>query len=488
MEKKWFVHAQGRQEGPLSLDEMRTRISSGQASAQDHAWREGMDDWKRVEDIVELKQTPSTPSPPSVAATPTRPRSAPPIEELSAIINMRPDSLASEHTDIKRLKVAHQEAAKVEKIAQQAERRVDAESGAKHSSHRGLAYLFVALLIVGSGVGVAYNQGYFDPWIKSMPRIDELTSEENSELAAATTVDLHSVGPSVAFTLSQQNPSAPVVYVGTNLPDGSTLDLRIHGIGPTLLNEIEFELYIPMNVSQKMAKSPPIRMKDGSAIPAGQYLISITDGSEQPESTQRALARMQPLQGLLPPAVPTGRKLLLKKVFTLLGGAREDTYASLLRDYHAKLRDQAAAESREINDWLGVLGKGFETTEDSFQKLMPLAQADQRRRQWNAFHEEWLKELAPYLDKFEAYKPGAAQGKLFYGAYYRMVYASWQALNRVHDLQTTFMTTIVDPATYDKEIAEANKQAEERLTALKSKMADVERGWSKTGYPPREGL
>ena len=483
MEKKWCVHAQGRQEGPLSLGEMHSRIAAGQASAQDHVWCEGMEDWKRVEDIAELRVPLNVRPPVALKSTSSRP---PPIEELSAIIDMRPDR-PSEYIDVKHLKLAHQEAAKAEKLSQKAGKKVAEASGTKRS-RRGLGYLFAAMLILGSGIGIAYNQGYFDPWLKALPRVEELTAEENSELLAAATVDLQSVGPSIAFSLSQQNPSAPIAYAATNLPDGSNLDLRIHGIGPTLLNEVEFDLYIPLTVSQKVIKSPPIRMKDGSAIPAGQYLITFTDSVEQPDSAKRALARLQPVTAPLPATVPAGRRLLAKKVFTLLGGTREDTYSSLLRDYHAKLRDQASAESREINDWLAVVVKSFDSTRESFDKIRPIGQIDQRRKQWNAFHDDWLKELAPYVDKFEAYKPGATQGKLFYGAYYRMIYGIWQSVSRVHDLQTTFMTTLVDPATYDREITEALKLANERVVALKEKMADVERGWSKTGYPPREGI
>jgi hypothetical protein len=62
----WFYAKNGSQQGPLSTDEIKSRIAMGEIGPDDLAWSEGMPDWMPVSQISQLK-----------AEAPARPETAP---------------------------------------------------------------------------------------------------------------------------------------------------------------------------------------------------------------------------------------------------------------------------------------------------------------------------------------------------------------------------------------------------------------------------
>ncbi|HEY1121519.1 MAG TPA: GYF domain-containing protein [Haloferula sp.] len=51
----WFYAKNGSQQGPLSTDEIKSRIAMGEIGPSDLAWCEGMSDWMPVGQIPQLK-------------------------------------------------------------------------------------------------------------------------------------------------------------------------------------------------------------------------------------------------------------------------------------------------------------------------------------------------------------------------------------------------------------------------------------------------
>lgn len=74
----WFYAKNGSQQGPLSTDEIKSRIAMGEIGPDDLAWCEGMADWMPVGQISQLKvEAPVREDlPPPVGAAPS-PYSAP---------------------------------------------------------------------------------------------------------------------------------------------------------------------------------------------------------------------------------------------------------------------------------------------------------------------------------------------------------------------------------------------------------------------------
>jgi len=63
----WYYAKNGAQQGPVALEDMKSRIAMGEIAPTDLAWREGMADWMPVSSIAELK----------VEAAPPRPETGP---------------------------------------------------------------------------------------------------------------------------------------------------------------------------------------------------------------------------------------------------------------------------------------------------------------------------------------------------------------------------------------------------------------------------
>lgn len=51
----WYYAKNGAQQGPVALEDMKSRIAMGEIAPTDLAWREGMADWMPVSTIAELK-------------------------------------------------------------------------------------------------------------------------------------------------------------------------------------------------------------------------------------------------------------------------------------------------------------------------------------------------------------------------------------------------------------------------------------------------
>lgn len=51
----WFYAKNGAQQGPLSTDELKSRIAMGEVGPKDLAWSEGMPDWMPISEISQLK-------------------------------------------------------------------------------------------------------------------------------------------------------------------------------------------------------------------------------------------------------------------------------------------------------------------------------------------------------------------------------------------------------------------------------------------------
>src|SRR5438045_1353482 len=86
-DNKWFVYSGVQQEGPLSLDEVRSRAASGRLLGAHLAWCEGMETWLKVDEIEALRAIlypprPAAPMPPPVPQSfqpPPQPQSTNPF-------------------------------------------------------------------------------------------------------------------------------------------------------------------------------------------------------------------------------------------------------------------------------------------------------------------------------------------------------------------------------------------------------------------------
>lgn len=60
---QWYYSKNATQQGPVSLDELRAKLSSGEVSGTDMVWREGLPDWRPACSMPELVVSAATPPP-----------------------------------------------------------------------------------------------------------------------------------------------------------------------------------------------------------------------------------------------------------------------------------------------------------------------------------------------------------------------------------------------------------------------------------------
>jgi hypothetical protein len=58
---QWYYSKQSTQLGPVSLDELRAKLASGEVSGSDMVWREGLPDWRPASSMPELLVSVATP-------------------------------------------------------------------------------------------------------------------------------------------------------------------------------------------------------------------------------------------------------------------------------------------------------------------------------------------------------------------------------------------------------------------------------------------
>jgi hypothetical protein len=55
---QWYYSKNSNQLGPVSLDELRYKLASGEISGTDMVWKEGMQNWSPISSVGELAVTP----------------------------------------------------------------------------------------------------------------------------------------------------------------------------------------------------------------------------------------------------------------------------------------------------------------------------------------------------------------------------------------------------------------------------------------------
>lgn len=81
----WYFGRNGRQEGPVSDEQLRTMIRNGSLRREDLVWREGMADWQPAGDVPGLPfPSPAAYSPPPPPPAPYPSPYAPPQSQYAA--------------------------------------------------------------------------------------------------------------------------------------------------------------------------------------------------------------------------------------------------------------------------------------------------------------------------------------------------------------------------------------------------------------------
>lgn len=67
---QWYFAKKGVQSGPVSLEDLRSKLASGELRFSDMVWSDGMSDWKPASEIVELTSAPTFGGAPPIPVSP----------------------------------------------------------------------------------------------------------------------------------------------------------------------------------------------------------------------------------------------------------------------------------------------------------------------------------------------------------------------------------------------------------------------------------
>lgn len=469
--KKWFVYLGDKHEGPFSALEVQAKITGGQLTLKSFVWCEGMSDWKAMSDVQELVLE---------------------VQAASTVATAEPDK--TKDLDPKDLKQA--------KAPEKSRLRFALKISPFTWILVGLILLVAAgtalvapLLTSGQPIDLSRLTEavpFLSQWISPLPPIDDIKPEALEELKAAARRPLLKEGPSVALVLAEGDPTTPSLYLATNLPEGAEFDLFIEGVGDTLLNQTSYLAKAKVITGKKLGKSRPLKQADGKPLARGEYLISLVESETNPQNVKDILSNKSalPYPAGVPVArlTPPGRKLFLGKKF-FLGGARDATYTSRLKEFHDKLISKANSEIVEIKQFASTLESQLQKTNETYEllkkgnKLTPV-----QIKKWSEFHAQWTQLQGQLITASSPWSGDSLASDYFYGVLYGYLKESAGALEKIHALQGLLFVKPLDAkklpleiAQRESEIAEPLRQTLDRLSKLKIQLEALEKN------PPAPG-
>lgn len=299
-------------------------------------------------------------------------------------------------------------------------------------------------------------------WISPIPALQGVSPEELAGLKRAAIAKRTGASLSVAdFAVGRADPLAPQFYVAANAPDGTPLELTIEGISDTLLNQVGFQAKLPVTLQKRFGQTLPLKQLDQRLIPRGEYRVTVTSGSTTPGVPSTTLAS--------------------RTVF--LGGTKDATYTSRLKEYHDRLRDKARQELSELKQYSATLESQLNSTLTSFPKMK------KQRKAWPKFHDQWTKMQSQLEIIFSQWTPERLAGEFFYAPLFTLTQQAAQALAQVHGLHHGYFVGGVDAKSFDIQLGEATSGARATLLQLKMKIDQAEKlPPTPNGMPRRDGL
>lgn len=549
-DKKWFVYLGDHHEGPFSLSEIQIKMSEGKVTTQNFVWCEGMGDWQLMAEVESFKPLldgsgAGIGSPPS-----TFDLSSPTIDRLNHEFTKISENVSHESTRVS-VATEHQKEPSLLLTPAPSSSEADlliapmesgelkqepAQSRKKKSSFAAVLYLiiFIPLLLIALDTG-----GYLDflmrfpvykaasdavsdamrptlmklvqvapplgRWISPIPRLDDVSPEDYEDLKSAaqpTPADGAGMIPKISMAVSRADLGVPTFYISTNLPDGVQLQMILVGQGDTLLNETSFTGQSSGSVVKSLAKTGSIRHADGRPLVRGDYMAYVMEADEQKPEVSQVLANLPASVVKIPDELPRGKKAIAKKSF-FLGGPKDASYTARLKEFHEKLLAKAQAELTETKQFYSTLETQLLQTVEGFNRIKrssqigakkgkkspPKGLAKSQIKAWNELHTKWIDLDGQLIATMQKWTPEALQNEYFYGTLYSLVLQAEQSVSRVHQLQHSFFVGSVDEKSFDIQLGEASGQAQNALTALKTKIDQAESiPPTPNGMPRKDGI
>lgn len=340
-------------------------------------------------------------------------------------------------------------------------------------------------------LSIAERFPVLSPYISPLQPLPETSPEEYEELKSAVREKLDAAGAKVSLALSRHDIQFPTFYISSNLPDGAQFKIYIVGKGDTLLNQTSYLTQGEVVLSRGLGKTSALKQTDGKPIPRGEYVLFVTPSENQPKEIKKLLEDAPagvPTTTSLLSELPKNLKILTQRAY-FLGGLKDDTYFQRLKEYHTKLRTKAQSEIQEVKQFALTLQSQFESTKTKFQLIRKGRVTPAQKKNWDSFHNEWIR-IENKLDQaFLTWTPEAVQAEFFYSALYLLIKNAGLEIRRLHDYQNMFYFGKPDIKTFPTQLASLIAGAESALQFLMTKIQHAENLTpTSNGMPRKDGL
>jgi hypothetical protein len=327
--------------------------------------------------------------------------------------------------------------------------------------------------------------------ISPIPVIPGLGKAEMDEIntAALTPRDQN---PRPVLVIAGPDTQQPQFVVAGNFPDGTEFEILADGVPGQLVDALSYVGRARASFKNRHAVATPLASADGTALPAGKYLLYVFEAETQPADVQAMLATRQPTSMKLPETIPPGRKLIQKRP-AVLASKGEAELAQSLAAFHQKLKQQAMNELVEIKELVAYLEGQVNLTNTRFtnikkkktdpKKLLPKEKAD-----WAKFNDtEWSAIWAQIDQRVATWTPEHLS-RTFYGKLYQKTAELTAAIKSLHDVHNNFFTAQVDAATVEPARAQLTAQVSALAAEIKGRIAPLEQAnqASVNGLPQKE--
>lgn len=410
---KWFIHSNGRQEGPYFPEELQKKITEGKVIQDTHVWKPGMPSWKKlreVPELVELFNTAASRKTAVPAAPAPIPARAPmQVDELSVFVELPktaeevPPELPASH------------AAKLGKEAKKAQRIAKTTETIKTSKQVlpriAMVLATVCVLLGGVIAYLSFSKHDLDP-------ISGISATDFARLKAAALAPASS-GNKVEIAASTDDLAHPRIHIASNLSNGTRFSVTLRGIPGTLVRPLS---------QPATLQTPPQKnhhaATDRLELPKGEYQVEVT---------------------------PEGESTAVANGTYFLGGTKDADYESVMGQARAQKRQKAELELKSINEAVNLLASFQEYLVSFSAEAVPgkqpsRAKVDEIQKQWENFEKSlpqrsivWQETAANdfVLSKLvrlarEVWLHSKQTDKL-YGEYFSKATAPESELNHMHE-------------------------------------------------------
>jgi hypothetical protein len=424
---QWYIHFQGKKEGPFSPDEFRQRIAALGDRDQVFVWRTGMDGWKKIQDVPELTALLDAHVP--AAATKSAAQ-----QDLSVLMEM--PNLVDEKTstiETKNLKSLRKEVKQAEKVASKARAqakgvvveqppRMSGDDDEGLSLTRKLGYAFVLLAFVGGGA-LFYLHGakpHFTP-------IADLTPADFQKLEATAALPSEQ-GAHVEFALSTSDVVHPKFYLASNQKD-IHLAVTFEPVFGTFLHQT------PQPLTEAASEMKNfVATTDRIEIPEGEYIVKVAEASQP----QKVLAQ--------------------SKFF--LGGVKDAAYTTGLTQLHAQRKAQAESELRDLNETSAQL--------DAFLEIIQEVKRDPKT--FAANQVKWEDLEKGFASHSILLRPGVSEETVVLSSLFKEGREVWKQFKALNELQRSQAAPGANEAQISSQIEPAFTSALAAVTAFKASL------------------